>query len=436
MMEHLVSETDVWAVQDLAVQAALITFREDNVQRLLDDTSVRFDAVIADFVETELYAGLSAVYNCPMIWAYSMGAHSVIMKLVDQPVNPGYSADYTTTSSLPFTFPERVNQLWYQVKWFYYKIFYTLPREKTIYEQFFGAYVAKRGRPLPDYHTLIYNASLVISNDHHAAGEIPAVPQNFKFLGGYHIEDPPKPLPKNLQTILDSAKHGVIYFSMGSTWKSKDLPKQVKEELLKMFGELKQTVIWKYEEDLPDTPANVHIVNWAPQQSILAHPNVRLLIYQGGHLSSTEALHFAVPQIGVPVYYDQHVNVKNAVRRGSALAAKLDANLASSLRPLISEILENNTYTERVKELSWIYHNRLVKPGAELVHWVEHVIKTQGAPHFRSPALSLSFYQRAYLDLVAIQFVILIVLVLLVKRCLRIVNGSHSKKISKSKKLQ
>lgn len=52
-----------------------------------------------------------------------------------------------------------------------------------------------------------------------------------------------------------------------------------------------------------------------------------------------------------------------------------------------------------MKELSFIYHDRPAKPGAELVHWVEHVIKTDGAPHLRSAALIVPWYQKAYLDL-------------------------------------
>lgn len=70
---------------------------------------------------------------------------------------------------------------------------------------------------------------------------------------------------------MDNAKHGVIYFSMGSFLKSTDLPRPLVAELLKMFGQLKQTVIWKFETDLPDVPKNVHIVDWAPQPSILGN---------------------------------------------------------------------------------------------------------------------------------------------------------------------
>lgn len=68
---------------------------------------------------------------------------------------------------------------------------------------------------------------------------------------------------------MDEAKHGVIYFSMGSNLKSEDMSESMKKSLLAMFSKLKQTVIWKFESDLDKVPANVHLVKWAPQQSIL-----------------------------------------------------------------------------------------------------------------------------------------------------------------------
>lgn len=68
---------------------------------------------------------------------------------------------------------------------------------------------------------------------------------------------------------MDNAKHGVIYFSMGSNLRSKHFPEELRRDFLKMFGELKQTVLWKFEDDLPNLPSNVHILKWAPQQSIL-----------------------------------------------------------------------------------------------------------------------------------------------------------------------
>lgn len=77
---------------------------------------------------------------------------------------------------------------------------------------------------------------------------------------------------QDLKKLLEEAEHGVVYFSMGSNAKSKDFPEVLKQDFLKVLGSIKQTVIWKFEEDLPNRPKNVHIVQWAPQTSILGNP--------------------------------------------------------------------------------------------------------------------------------------------------------------------
>lgn len=70
---------------------------------------------------------------------------------------------------------------------------------------------------------------------------------------------------------MDTAEHGVIYFSFGTLFDTTSIPTSVKKALVKMFGELKQTVIWKYNgEDLVDIPKNLFVVKWAPQTSILS----------------------------------------------------------------------------------------------------------------------------------------------------------------------
>lgn len=88
------------------------------------------------------------------------------------------------------------------------------------------------------------------------------------------------------------------------------------------------------------------------------------------------------------------------------------------------------SYAKKAKELSQIYHDRPTPPGAELVHWVEHVIKTGGAPHLRSPALQVPFYQKLYLDLAALILIVVIALRFIVKRVWKLC----SKKTVDSKK--
>lgn len=96
-------------------------------------------------------------------------------------------------------------------------------------------------------------------------------------IGGFHLT-PPKPLPADLQKILDEAKHGVIYFSMGSILRSKDMSKETVELFIRVFSALKQTVLWKWEnENLPGKPDNVVIRRWLPQNDILGKTALNIM---------------------------------------------------------------------------------------------------------------------------------------------------------------
>lgn len=62
----------------------------------------------------------------------------------------------------------------------------------------------------------------------------------------------------------------MIYVSWGSMIRSESLPTEKRDALLKAFGSLKQTVLWKWENDtLPNKPSNVVVRKWMPQKEII-----------------------------------------------------------------------------------------------------------------------------------------------------------------------
>lgn len=71
-------------------------------------------------------------------------------------------------------------------------------------------------------------------------------------------------------------------------------------------------------------------------------------------------------------------------------------------------------------------------PGQTLVYWAEHVIRTGGAHHLRSPVLDVMWYQKLYLDLGALVFGGLALIIVLIKRLL--CGRTKSSKNTKSKK--
>ncbi|XP_026328029.1 UDP-glucuronosyltransferase 2B15-like [Hyposmocoma kahamanoa] len=392
------------------------TYTSENVQKIIMDPLQKFDAVIGEWLFSEMSSGFAALFDCPLIWFSTMEPHWMVTKLIDERLHPAYNPDWTTKHLPPFTFKQRVQELWNQIFMSTFMEYFFVPKEEKIYQAVFGPAMALRGKSLPSYYDMRFNGSLMLGNSHVSLGQATRLPQNYKPIGGCHIDFNFKPLPEDLKKIFDNAEHGVVYFSMGSNLKSKDIPEKLKKDLLEMFGTLKYAVLWKFEEVLSDLPRNVHIVKWAPQLSVLAHPKTIVFITHGGLLSTIETVHFGVPIIGIPVFADQFNNVDRTVKKGFAKRVDLSYTMAHDLKAAIEEIVNNPRYAAKVKELSLIYHDRPVSPGKELVHWVEHVIKTKGAPHLRSPALHVPWYQKMYFDLAALMMAGLLAIKIVLKR--------------------
>lgn len=65
-------------------------------------------------------------------------------------------------------------------------------------------------------------------------------------------------------------------------------------------------------------------------------------------------------------------------------------------------------YTINAKIVSEIFKDRPMTPAEAIVYWTEYVVRHRGAPHLKSHALNLTWYQYYLLDVTGI--VVLVVL--------------------------
>lgn len=151
------------------------------------------------------------------------------------------------------------------------------------------------------------------------------------------------PYFQELEEYIESAKDGVIYFSLGSHIAASQLPLNTIETLTQTFAKLKQKVLWKLDDAsvIKSIPENVRLGKWFPQNEILAHPNVKIFISHGGLLSTTEAVFHGTPIIGMPVAADQQLNIGKAVNLGWAIKVDYATITEEHFEWAINEILNN-----------------------------------------------------------------------------------------------
>ncbi|XP_049779816.1 UDP-glucosyltransferase 2-like [Schistocerca cancellata] len=276
----------------------------------------KFDLVIMEMFLYFCYFGLvHKLGHPPVVGFLSAQMTPQMHRMVANPINPAYIPKLITPYTDHMTLLERADNA-YQLMTDCRDVERLIESQDEIMRTHFGSEV-------PSIAELQYNTSLLLASGHFSSSYPYPIQPNVIQMTGLHIKGPQKPLPQEIQSFLNGAKHGFIYFSLGSNVKSSSLPVFTRQALMDAFSELPQRVLWKFEDDsLPGKPNNVMIAQWLPQEEVLAHPNIRLFITQGGLQSFNEASYYGVPLVGVPFFGDQQYNVAKMLRSG--IGVKID----------------------------------------------------------------------------------------------------------------
>lgn len=180
------------------------------------------------------------------------------------------------------------------------------------------------------------------------------------------------------------------------------MPPEKLNIFLDVFASMKQRVLWKFEnESISNLPKNVMIKAWLPQADILAHPNVKVFITHGGLFGTQEGVHYAVPMLGIPIYCDQHLNMRKAVQNGYAISLHFPDITKTLLKESLEKLLYDPYYRNNMNRISRIFHDRPLPARETAMYWIDYVIRHKGAPHLRSAGLDLKWYQFYLLDVIA-----------------------------------
>ncbi|OWR42090.1 UDP-glycosyltransferase UGT42A2 precursor [Danaus plexippus plexippus] len=222
-----------------------------------------------------------------------------------------------------------------------------------------------------------------------------SLPPQLVEIAGIHIKKP-KPVSRDIEKFLSSAKHGAIYVSFGSNLKSSLMSEKRRQAFLDAFKKIPQKILWKLENGtLPDGNDNILTSSWFPQLDVLCHPKVRGFISHGGMLSLSEAAYCGKPILAMPFFGDQFSNVAAIEESGLGLSMYFNEADSASLVAAINK-LTSNEMQHKAERISKIFNDRPLNVMDNAIYWTEYVAKYRDVP--KLPAFYTPWYRRLILD--------------------------------------
>lgn len=397
-----------------------------------------FDAVILEpFFGQESLLLFGHIFKAPVIAIQPSTTYSVINTATGNPLALSYISDIMLAYTNKMSFIERLHNTVLVMSEIFLQEFYNIPKHEEIIKS--SVPRSAKSSDVPSINVMIKNISLVFINSHVCCSyPQPYVPKMIP-IGGIHVRQEKKNLPNDIQTFMDEAKEGVIYFSLGSNIPDGKMPEHVRNAFVTAFSKVKQRVLWKIKVDsIPGLSNNVKLLQWAPQQDILAHPNLVLFITHGGLLSQHETINAGVPTVGIPFLGDQAMNVKYSEDAGFGVKLSYLDITAESILDRVNTVLSNSLYRENARRLQVLFRDRQSSPLDTAAYWVEYVIRYKGAPHLQTAVPHMSWIQYLSIDVIIALKVILIsflvVLYFIVKFVIRFICQLKTPKVSKLKK--
>lgn len=278
-------------------------------------TQSNYDAIFVEDMGGTYFYKLSDYLNCSYIGfsPQDQARHLNLgdaLHLILHPLNDESATAFEFDG--PKSFYQRMMCLFYTI----IQAFYYFPQDSKAWLEIDNALY---GEELQDFIIERTRPDLQLKAVHAALGFHRPVLSHSVQIGFPHIRSP-KPLTDDLERILTSSKNGVIYVSFGSIINTETLKKPGLfdvETFKSALSRLPYDVVWKWDSlEMDNKPSNVRLIKWAPQQDMIAHEKVKLVICHGGLQTIAEAIYFEKPLLTIPFIWDHDPNGQRVERLG------------------------------------------------------------------------------------------------------------------------
>jgi UDP:flavonoid glycosyltransferase YjiC (YdhE family) len=189
--------------------------------------------------------------------------------------------------------------------------------------------------------------------DHTLYADVPEMaptfgrPDNHHYLGPI-LWSPPVELPTWWQDV--PRDRPVVYVNLGSSGRSELLP-----IVLDALADLRVFVVAATLGRSPPhrCSGNVSLANFLPGERAAALAS--LVICNGGSPATHQALAASTPVLGLASNMDQHLNMDGVQRLGAGILLRSEWTDRSSVRAMVTQVLEDSRYSGAASELARIF---------------------------------------------------------------------------------
>ncbi|XP_068185979.1 UDP-glucuronosyltransferase-like [Antennarius striatus] len=350
---------------------------------------------------------VAQMFSIPAVYFLHGLPCDLVSKANQCPSPPSYVPVFFSSNTDVMTFPQRVKNLVMSIVESYMC--------RLMYYHFDDLVSRYLGDILTYKELLSHGAFWLLRHDFVFEWPKPVMP-NTAFIGGINCAKK-SPLPMDLEKFVnESGDYGFIVLTFGSV--VPDMPAETTKQFFDAFRQMPQRVVWRYTGVPPEEPPkNVRLMEWLPQNDLLAHPKAKVFITHGGTHGIYESICNAVPMLMFPLFGDQGDNVHRMVSRGVAEKLNIYHVTTEKLLDALKKIIHDKSYKEKMLELSQKHLDRPVEPLDLAVFWTEFVMRHKGAAHLRVAAHELNWVQYHSLDVLGFLFIILLTVLWLTLKC-------------------
>nr|XP_049700701.1 uncharacterized protein LOC110384519 [Helicoverpa armigera] len=394
-----------------------VLLADDKVQRLIKEKP-KFDVIVVEQFNSDCALGIAYKFQAPVVGIMSHILMPYHYERLGVPYNPAYVPFHFLEGGTKPSLYHRVERTIFD---FYFRMlnrYYTQRSNQNTLAQYFDDIppLEELGREIKFlllYHNFILTGSRLF-------------PSNVIEVGGFHVVDA-KPLTGDLKKFVEEAEHGVIYISFGSIVKASTMPAEKVQEVLNVMKQLPQRFVWKWEDKtLMVDKDKLYTNSWLPQVDILAHPKTLAFLSHAGNGGTTEAIHYGVPMVAMPVGGDQPANAAAIEESGLGVQLQIRDLNQENLLNAFKKVLDPK-FRQRVKEVSKAWHDRPLSPLDTAVYWTEFAAKYPNF-NFRTAAADVPFYQYINLDVAAVFITIISLILIALRTALKVCCGRKESK--------